>query len=73
MFYINAKRKRRPFVTTKVMKYSITEIFLFLLDKLRKYCHKFTHILQLSQSCEQEDFNSSNKFLHLIGPIIKQR
>ena len=43
------------------------------LDQLRKPCHKFTHILQLSQSCEQENLNSSNKFLHLIGPIIEQR
>ena len=30
------------------------KIFLFLLDKLRK--HKFAHILQLSQLCEQENF-----------------
>ena len=44
-----------------------------ILDKLRKRCHKFTHMLQLSQSCEQEDLNSSNKFLHLIGPITEQR
>ena len=25
-----------------------------MLDKLRKYCYKSTHTLQLSQSCEQE-------------------
>ena len=31
------------------------------------------HALQLSQSSEQEDFNSSNKFLQMIGPIIEQR
>ena len=43
--------------------------FFFLLDKLRKHCHKFAHILQCSQSCEQEDFSSSNKFLHMIGQI----
>ena len=29
--------------------------------------------MQLSQSCEQEDFNSSIKFPHLIGAIIEQR
>ena len=49
--------------------YFVLEFFLFLLDKLRKHCLKFTHILQLSQSCEQEDYNRSNKFLHLIGSI----
>ena len=32
------------------------KIFLFLLDKLRKRCHKSAHILQLSQLCEQENF-----------------
>ena len=30
-------------------------------------------MLQLSQSCEQEDFNSSNEFPHLIEPITEQR
>ena len=30
-------------------------------------------ILQLPQSCEQEYFNSSIRFLHLIEPIIEQR
>ena len=49
-----------------------------LSDQLRKCCHKFTHILHFQsyrkyQSCEQEDFNSINKFLHLIGSIIEQR
>ena len=53
--------------------FSLLEIFLFLLDKLRKRYHKFIYILQLSQSREQEDFHNSNKFLHLIGPIIEQR
>ena len=53
--------------------FSLLEIFLFLLDKLRKRYHKFTYILQLSQSREQEDFHNSNKFLYLIGPIIEQR
>ena len=52
--------------------FSLREIFLFFLDKLRKRYHKFTYILQLSQSREQ-DFHNSNKFLHLIGPIIEQR
>ena len=37
-----------------------TRNLFFLIDKLRKHCHKFTRVLQLSQSCEQEDFNSSN-------------
>ena len=30
-------------------------------------------LLQLSQLCQQEDFNNSNKFLPLAGPIIEQR
>ena len=30
-------------------------------------------ILQLPQSCEQDYFNSSIRFLHLIEPIIEQR
>ena len=50
----------------------LLEIFLFLLVKLRKHFHNVTHTLQLPQLCEQEDFDSSNKFLHLIGPIIEQ-
>ena len=33
---------------------------------------KITNTLQLSQSNEQEDFKSKNKFLHLIGPITEQ-
>ena len=43
-------------------------------DKLRK-CNKFQqlHILELSYLCEQEDFNSSNKFPHLIESIIEKR
>ena len=53
-----------------LISFFLLEIFLFLLDKLRKR-HKFTHILQLP--CEQEDFNSSNKFLHVIVPITEQR
>ena len=49
-----------------------------LLDRLGKRCHKFTHLLHfqsysISQSREQKDLNDSNKFLHLIGPIIEQR
>ena len=50
----------------------------YLSDQLGKRCHKFTYILHFQsycvyQSCEQEDFNGSNKFLHLIGPIIELR
>ena len=37
----------------------LLEVFLFLLGKLRKRCHKFTLILQWSQSDVQGDFNSS--------------
>ena len=49
-----------------------------LSDQLGKRSHKFTHTLHfqsycICESCEQEDLNSSNKFLHLIGPIIEQR
>ena len=33
---------------------------------------KVTHTLQLSQSFKQDDFNSSNKFLQLIGPTIER-
>ena len=49
-----------------------------LSDQLGKRCHKFTHQLNfqsycIHQSYEQEDFNGSNKYLHLIGPIIQQR
>ena len=29
-------------------------------------------VLEPSQSCDQKDFNGSNKFLYLIGPIIEQ-
>ena len=36
------------------------------------YFDKITHTLQLSQSNEQEDFKSSNKFLPLTGPITEQ-
>ena len=66
MFQINAKRKGRLFVNTNLInnltkcvnptlfRLFPTEPFLFLLDKLRKRCHKFTLILQLSQSCEQK-------------------
>ena len=56
-----------------LISFSILEIFLSLLDKLRKRCHKFRHIFQLSQSCEQEDFNRSNKFVHLTGAITEKR
>ena len=34
---------------------------------------QYTHILQLSQSCEQKECKSIDKFLHLIGPKIEQR
>ena len=34
----------------------------YSLDKLRILCYKFLHILQLSQSCEQEDFNNTIEF-----------
>ena len=53
-----------------LISFFLLEILLFLLDKLRKRCYKFTHILLLSLSCEQDDLNSSNKFLHLTKPII---
>ena len=42
------------------ISFFLMEIVLFLLEKLRKRCHKFTHILQLSQSYDQEDFNNCN-------------
>ena len=57
------------------ISFFLLEIFLSLLDTLRsENAFKNLHIysLQLSQSCEQEDFNSSSKFLHLTGLIIKQ-
>ena len=44
-----------------------------ILDKLRKGCHKFSHTLQLSRSCEQEDLQSNSKFFHLTGPVVEQR
>ena len=49
-----------------------------LSDQLENRCHKITRILFFQsfciyQSCEQVDFNGSNKLLHLIGPIIEQR
>ena len=50
----------------------LLEIFLFLLVKLRKHFHNVTHTLQLPQLCEPEDFDSSKKFIHLIGPTIEQ-
>ena len=53
------------------IKLGLRRTFVFF--KLRKRCHKFTHTFQLSRSCEQEDFSSSNKFLHLTGPITEQR
>ena len=34
--------------------------------------YTFTHILLLSLSCEQDDLNSCNKFLHLTKPIIEK-
>ena len=45
-------------------------------DQLGKR-HKFKHILHFQsyciyQSCEEEDFNGSNRFLHLIAPIIER-
>ena len=44
-----------------------------LSDQQGKCCHKFTHMLHFQsyciyQSCEQEDFSGSNKFLCLIRP-----
>ena len=53
-----------------LISFFLLKISLSLLDKLRKCCHKFTHVLQLSQSCLVEDSNSSNKFRHLIASNI---
>ena len=44
-----------------------------LSDQQGKRCHNFTHMLHFQsycmyQSCEQEDFSGSNKFLYLIRP-----
>ena len=39
----------------------------------RLLTHKFTHILQIFQSCKQGDLSSSNRFLHLARTIIEQR
>ena len=44
------------------MKLPTLILFLFFSDTLKKCCHKFIDLLQLSQSGEQEDFNSTNKF-----------
>ena len=44
-----------------------------LRGNIAKNFDKVTHILQSPQSCEQEDFDSSNKFLHLIELTIEQR
>ena len=55
-----------------ISKRSLSHKLIKILDKLGKF-DKVTHILQFSQSCEQEDVNSSNKLLRLIGRIIEQR
>ena len=51
------------------------KVMIYILDKLKKIAINFdkgTHIMQLYQSCAQVDFNSSNTFLYLIGPMTEQ-